>query len=307
MQEAINYFTSLYFKIYNFIKYSDNTDLAIMLFQIVTIVIALYLIYQKTIKGTKAEQLVRGIFVLILLYVISEVLIKINLQIWGVFLKGLLSIIAFSLIVIFQPELRRFLGYLGQTNFVHNFFNDNQSGLSDDLVDTNIIVQKLIDTTKYLSKNKTGALIVIQKETDYKTYTEVGVEINAKLSPELLLTIFHPNTPLHDGACIICKDKILAAGALLPLTDDPKLSWKYGTRHRAAIGLSEISDAACLVVSEETGDISIAMDGLLKKYDDIANLRTDLFLILGFDNNNQKSKKYFFNIPNLLHRKKNEK
>ena len=149
-------------------------------------------------------------------------------------------------------------------------------------------------------------MIVLQKETDYKTYSEVGVEINAKLSPELLLTIFHPNTPLHDGACIVCKDKILAAGALLPLTDDPKLSWKYGTRHRAAIGLSEISDAACLVVSEETGDISIAMDGLLKKYEDISNLRTDLLLILGLSDNNQKSKKYFFNISNLLRRKKGE-
>ena len=303
----MNYFTSLYFKAYNFIKYSNNTDLAIMLFQIVTIVFAIYFVYQKTIKGTKAEQLVRGIIVLIMLYIISEFLIRINLQIWGVFLKGLLSIIAFSLIVIFQPELRRFLGYLGQTNFVHSFFNDNQSTIKDDYIDENIIVQKLIDTVKYLSKNKTGALIVLQKETDYKTYSEVGVEINAKLSPELLLTIFHPNTPLHDGACIICKDKILAAGALLPLTDDPKLSWKYGTRHRAAIGLSEISDAACLVVSEETGDISIAMDGLLKKYDDISNLRTDLLLILGLNDNNQKSKKYFFNLSNLLHRKKDKK
>ncbi len=303
----MNYFTNLYFKAYNFIKYSDNTDLAIMLFQIITIVFAIYCVYQKTIKGTKAEQLVRGIIVLIMLYIISEVLIRINLQIWGVFLKGLLSIIAFSLIVIFQPELRRFLGYLGQTNFMHNSFSDNQSGSNDDYMDENIIVQKLIDTVKYLSKNKTGALIVLQKETDYKTYSEVGVEINAKLSPELLLTIFHPNTPLHDGACIICKDKILAAGALLPLTDDPKLSWKYGTRHRAAIGLSEISDAACLVVSEETGDISIAMDGLLKKYDDISNLRTDLLLISGVENNAQKSKKYFFNISNLLHRKKDKK
>ncbi len=302
----MNYFTNLYFKAYNFIKYSDNTDLAIMLFQIITIVIALYLIYQKTIKGTKAEQLVRGIIVLILLYVISEVLIRLNLQIWGVFLKGLLSIIAFSLIVIFQPELRRFLGYLGQTNLVHNFFSDNQTSMKDDYMDENVIVQKLIDTVKYLSKNKTGALIVLQKETDYKTYSEVGVEINAKLSPELLLTIFHPNTPLHDGACIVCKDRILAAGALLPLTDDPKLSWKYGTRHRAAIGLSEISDAACLVVSEETGDISIAMDGLLKKYDDISNLRTDLLLILGLSDNHQKSKKYFFSISNLLKRKKEE-
>ena len=112
-------------------------------------------------------------------------------------------------------------------------------------------------------------------------YSEVGTSIDAKVSTELILTIFHPNTPLHDGAMVIEGNKILSAGVLLPLTEDPKLSWKYGTRHRAALGMSEVSDAACLVVSEETGDVSICMDGMLKKYEDLTTLKTDLESILG--------------------------
>jgi diadenylate cyclase len=112
-------------------------------------------------------------------------------------------------------------------------------------------------------------------------YSEVGTTIDAKVSTELILTIFHPNTPLHDGAMVIEGNKIQSAGVLLPLTEDPKLSWKYGTRHRAALGMSEVSDAACLVVSEETGDVSICMDGMLKKYEDLTTLKTDLESILG--------------------------
>ena len=116
------------------------------------------------------------------------------------------------------------------------------------------------------------------------------------MSTELLLTIFHPNTPLHDGAVIIQDEKIIAAGVLLPLTEDPKLSWKYGTRHRAAIGMSEISNAACLVVSEETGDVSIAMDGVLKKYDDATLLKASLDKILGNEDFDEASGK-----NNLFH------
>ena len=112
-------------------------------------------------------------------------------------------------------------------------------------------------------------------------YSEVGTTIDAKISTELILTIFHPNTPLHDGAMVIEGNKIQSAGVLLPLTEDPKLSWKYGTRHRAALGMSEVSDAACLVVSEETGDVSICMDGMLKKYEDLTTLKADLESILG--------------------------
>ena len=122
---------------------------------------------------------------------------------------------------------------------------------------------------------------MLQKEDKALNHSDVGVEINGNLSQELLLTIFHPNTPLHDGAVVICNDTVQSAGVLLPLTEDPKLSWRYGTRHRAAIGISEISDCACIVISEETGDVSIAIDGNLKKYDDLGNLKLDLERILG--------------------------
>ena len=123
--------------------------------------------------------------------------------------------------------------------------------------------------------------MVFQKGMSAGVYNDVGTKLDALISTELILTIFHPNTPLHDGAMVIENNKIHSAGVLLPLTEDPKLSWRYGTRHRAAIGMSEVSDAACLVVSEETGDVSVCMDGILKKYDDLTTLKTDLESILG--------------------------
>jgi diadenylate cyclase len=143
------------------------------------------------------------------------------------------------------------------------------------------VVKEVIEVVKYLTKTKTGALIVFKKSLSAMAYSEVGTSIDAKVSAELILTIFHPNTPLHDGAMVIEGTKINSAGVLLPLTEDPKLSWKYGTRHRAALGMSEVSDAACLVVSEETGDVSICMDGMLKKYEDLTTLKSDLESILG--------------------------
>ena len=143
------------------------------------------------------------------------------------------------------------------------------------------IIKEIIEAVKYLTKTKTGALMVFQKGMNAGVYNDVGTKLDALISTELILTIFHPNTPLHDGAMVIENNKIHSAGVLLPLTEDPKLSWRYGTRHRAAIGMSEVSDAACLVVSEETGDVSVCMDGILKKYDDLTTLKTDLESILG--------------------------
>ena len=161
------------------------------------------------------------------------------------------------------------------------------------------VVKELIESVKYLSKSHTGALIVFQSDLR-NTYSDVGTKLNADLSTELILTIFHPNTPLHDGAVVINGDKIISAGVLLPLTEDPKLSWKYGTRHRAAIGMTENSDAACLVVSEETGDVSVAIDGALKKYDDLITLKTDLESILGYKEKNEEDKKTIFKINNFM-------
>ena len=244
------------------------------------IVVILFVFYQKFIKDTQSEKLVKGLFILIFAWILSEILILIDLRILGVFLKSLVTLISLSLIVIFQPELRRFLGYLGQPGFIRKAFFTPGSFVKATENDVDVI-KEIIEAVKYLTKTKTGALMVFQKGMNTGVYNDVGTKLDALISTELILTIFHPNTPLHDGAMLIENNKIHSAGVLLPLTEDPKLSWRYGTRHRAAIGMSEVSDAACLVVSEETGDVSVCMDGILKKYDDLTTLKTDLESILG--------------------------
>lgn len=268
------------------------------LFEILFLVSILVFCYKRFIKGTHSESLVRGIIVLLLAWGFSELLIKFNIQIIGTFLKMIVTFIAVSLIVIFQPEMRRFLGYIGQNDFLMNiFFNKNKERTMADEVN---VVKELIEAIKYLSKTKIGALIVLKSEGEALNHNDVGVKLDAILSQELLLTIFHPKTPLHDGAVILDKDRIVYAGALLPLTEDPKLSWRYGTRHRAAIGITEISDCACLVVSEETGDVSIATSGNLKKYEDLGNLKADLERILGYAKNEDEKKQYIFKFENIL-------
>ena len=252
----------------------------INILEIAFIVLVLFVFYQKFIRDTQAEKLVKGIFFLIFVWIVSEILILIDLRITGVFLKSLVTLISLSLIVIFQPELRRFLGYLGQPGFLKRTFFT--SGSYRENVENDVdVIKEIIEAVKYLTKTKTGALMVFQKGDNTGVYSDVGTKIDAEISTELILTIFHPNTPLHDGAMVIENGKIHSAGVLLPLTEDPKLSWRYGTRHRAAIGMSEVSDVACLVVSEETGDVSISLDGILKKYEDLMTLKTDLEGILG--------------------------
>ncbi len=155
------------------------------------------------------------------------------------------------------------------------------------------VIKELIETVKYLSKNRIGALIVLQKDKYCQMPYEVGTEINADISQELLLTIFYPSTPLHDGAVVIAGHKILSAGVLLPLTEDPKLSWRYGTRHRAALGVSETSNCACIVVSEETGDVSIAIAGELKKYEDLGQIKSILERIIFENEEDEENKKSF--------------
>lgn len=271
--------------------------------EVLVIVFTLLAFYKKFIKNTQSEKLVRGIFFLFIAWGVSEALIAVDLNILGVFIKSLVTLIALSLIVIFQPELRRFLGYLGQPGFISKTLLSNTTHKNNEKID---VVKEVIESVKYLSKSRTGALIVFQKEISASSYFDVGTKLNADVSTELILTIFHPNTPLHDGAMVIKDGKILSAGVLLPLTEDPKLSWKYGTRHRAAIGMSEVSDSACLVVSEETGDVSISLDGTLKKYEDITSLKTDLENLLGYNEVVEDSKKSIFNFDNLIPFKKNE-
>jgi len=253
--------------------------------ELAIIAVLLLAIYLKFIKKTSFERFIKGILVLCLAWIFSDILIRFDLKILGVFIQTGVMFIALSLIVIFQPELRRLLASLGQGGL----FNEFLSGTSYSRQDKDTI-KEVLEAVKYLSKNKIGALIVFQNKIDASAYFDVGTKLNADVSTELILTIFHPKTPLHDGAMVIQNSKILSAGVLLPLTEDPKLSWKYGTRHRAAIGTTELSDSACLVVSEETGDVSMSMDGALKKYEEIAVLKTDLENILGVKSGKENKK-----------------
>ena len=266
------------------------------IFEVLIIAAVLVVFYQKFIKNTNSEKFVKGAIVLVFLWLASEILVAIDLTILGVFIRAIVSLIALSLIVIFQPELRRFLGYLGQMDFFKRWFESDKDKEANKAID---VIKEIIEAVKYLSKSHTGALIVFQNDLS-NTYHDVGTRLNADVSTELLLTIFHENTPLHDGAVVISGNKIISAGVLLPLTDDPKLSWKYGTRHRAAIGMTESSNAACLVVSEETGDVSVTLDGSLKKYDDIPTLKNDLESILGYKKIEQPEKKSIFNLEKLI-------
>ena len=283
----------------HFFQELDTFAIVINVLQIGLLAFIVYYLYRRFIRGTQSENLVRGSLVLIVMWAISELLIKMNLNIFGAFLKTLVSIVSFALIVIFQPELRRFLGYIGQGNLFEKLFLNGGDFINAKQVD---IAKELIETIKYLSKSKTGGLIVLQKDVSSLAQSDVGVKLNADITQELLLTIFFPKTPLHDGAVVIRDNKIVSAGVLLPLTEDPKLSWRYGTRHRAAIGVSEVyPDCACIVVSEETGDVSIAIDGMLKKYEDLGKLKGDLIRILGYKQEEKEAhEKSFIKFDNIF-------
>jgi len=231
--------------------------------------------WYRIIRKTPLEKLFNGALLLFLSLFLSKIF---NLQILGRLLESVVSIIIFSLIVIFQPELRRLLGYLGQPGILSK--NIFAFGTESEVKN---IITEIAEAVKHLSKSHIGALIVIQNMTGFENYSEVGTKLDAQISTEMLLTIFHPNTPLHDGAVVISGGRIVAAGVLLPLTEDPNLSWKYGTRHRAAIGMSEVSDSVCIVVSEETGEISLAQGGILTKYSSSEELRTELDFLYGFN------------------------
>lgn len=265
--------------------------------QVLFVILIVIYLYMRFIRNTQAEKLVRGIlFFIITTWIFSVGLIALKFEILGQIAQYILTGILLSMVIVFQPELRKLLVHLGQTNFIaNNLFNFKNNNAEQK---TNI-AKEITEAVKYCSRVKRGALIVIQKTEDKSLYNEVGTAINADLSTELILTIFFPNTPLHDGAMVVHDDKILAAGVLLPLTEDPKLSWRYGTRHRAAIGASEISDSACIVVSEETGDISIAIDGILRKYDDITVFKDDLEKIISNENNEKIEKAFMSNLFKL--------
>ena len=242
------------------------------LVQIVIICYGLIWIWRR-ILNTQAERLVKGVMVLIGVCAISYFA---GFTLVTSVLQHLIPVAVMALLVIFQPEIRRGLGYLGRMNTFRIDFSLPNSEIDKARND----IRQIIIAVRDLSRKKIGALIVVEPPEGERDYLSPGTPVNADISATLLLTIFFPKSPLHDGAVVICKDKIVAAGVILPMSDDPKLSYRYGTRHRAAIGLSEIYDGLCIVVSEETGSISAASRGMLVRYgsaDELADPLTYLY------------------------------
>lgn len=229
----------------------------------ITIVIFLMYCFFKIVRGSRAWQLIKGIALLIIATWMSRLF---NLKILNWILTGIMNLGVIAIIVIFQPELRRALEQLG-TNKLTQFF-----GIDKDLsTKTKEDIYKVVIAATELSKAKTGALIVLERDIKIQDIIATGIPMNAEVSPQLLVNIFEPKTPLHDGAVVISGNKIAAAACVLPLADDKDIAKELGTRHRAAIGISKESDSIVVVVSEETGKISVAKDGTL-----IADVREDV-------------------------------
>lgn len=223
---------------------------------IVLVAVVMYWIYRAT-RGTNAPYIISGIVVIYLVWVVTRAL---NMELLSTILGQIISVGVIALIIVFQPEIRRFLEMIGlrqkRLNFIAHIFSPKHNEEMD--------LSQIVTACRDMAETKTGALIVISQQSDLQLIIEGGIGIDAVISTSLLKNIFFKNAPLHDGAVIIAKNRVVAAKCILPVTQSsvPK---SYGTRHRAAIGLSEVSDAVILVVSEETGGISIAHAGELRR------------------------------------------
>lgn len=242
---------------------------------IIDILLVAYVLYRLIllIQRTQAEQVLKGLTILLFITWLSGVL-SLNTVYW--ILRNTVTVGVIALLVVFQPELRRALEQIGRGNIF-----DRATNLIQDERDSSFVVEELIKAIKSMSEDKIGALIVIEKKTGLNDVIETGITIDGRLSQQLIENIFVINTPLHDGAAVIREDRIIAAGCFLPLSNTPDLDKQLGTRHRAAIGISEQSDAVAIIVSEETGIISMADNGKLTRYLDHKILKDILQEIYG--------------------------
>ena len=244
---------------------------------VVEILIITFLFYYMLvwIKNSRAWVLLKGIMV-ILLFVLVAAVFQMNTIIW--IAKNTLSVAITAIVIIFQPEIRKALENLGQKNFLTSFFAfDFSKGEIAKFTDKTI--NELVKACYEMGKVKTGALIVIEDEIVLSEYERTGIAVDGILTSQLLINIFEKNTPLHDGAVIVRGDRVVSATCYLPLTDSLSISKDLGTRHRAAVGISEVSDSLTIVVSEETGKVSIAMGGELYRNVDAEFLKNKLSFI----------------------------
>lgn len=252
---------------------------------VLDILIVAFLVYKLLgfIKETRAEQLAKGLLLLVVATVISKWCHFYTLN-W--LLSGALSVGLIAIIIIFQPELRRLLENLGRNRLNSVFWEIDKE-------EAKKIVDEFVEVASTMSKDKTGALMIIERETTLNDIVETGTLVDAKISAELIGNIFYEGSPLHDGALIVRGDRLHAAGCVLPLTENKKLSKELGTRHRAGIGITENSDAFVVIVSEETGIISVAENGKLKRPVQPEELRTILMSLYFREDNKKKITKRF--------------
>lgn len=257
---------------------------------VLEILIIAFVLYHVTswVRKTRAWTLVRGILVLILAYLIAY-LLNMSVILW-VF-DNTIGLGITALVIVFQPELRKALDELGQKTIVNAIlpFDENK----DNLRFTDRTVNEIVRATEELAKAKTGALIIMEREILLSEYERTGINIDSAISSQLLINIFEHNTPLHDGAVILRGDRIVAATCYLPLSDNMGLSKELGTRHRAGVGISEVSDSLTVIVSEETGKISIATAGKLLRNID-GDLLRKYFHELQGKPTEEKTKKRFW-------------
>lgn len=258
--------------------FSDAVD-------IVLVAIIIYYLF-KLLRQTRAAQLIKGLAVLVIAYAASALF---DLTMVNVILTSLFEFAVITLVIVFQPELRRMLEHLGRSNISKgSLFSTFTAKSDDEIAIWSKAISDVADAATVFSKSKTGALIVFERNTLLSEIAASGTELNSSTSVALFGNLFFNKAPLHDGACILRGGKVLSAGCILPLTDNKRLSSSLGTRHRAAIGMSEESDAVVVVVSEETGIISVAVGGKLIRELDRKELVDKLTeLIIPADNEKQ--------------------
>ena len=263
---------------------------------VVDVIVVAFFVYKilQFIKETRAEQLVKGLLLLLFVTRISDML-KLYTVFW--ILKNTMTLGMIALIIVFQPELRRALEYLGRGKFFSKYFVEVEKDSIED------IKNAITNAITYFKQKRIGSLIIIERETGIGDVAESGSKLNANISEELLINLFNVNAPLHDGAVIIRGDKLLAAGCVLPLSNNKNLSKQLGTRHRAGIGITENSDSIAIIVSEETGDISVAMDGKLSRFLDVKSVER---IITNIYDRKEKKENYFMTLMRKFWRKENE-
>lgn len=236
---------------------------------ILDILVVAFIVYKvlEFIRETRAEQLVKGLLLLGAAFFVSDFL---NMNTLNWILKGITTMGILALVVVFQPELRRALEYVGRNKFIRGSMTSigKEKALK--------ITEEFVTALRNLSADKTGALIVIERQTALNDRVETGTIIDADISEQLIGNIFYEGAPLHDGAVIVRGDRLYAAGCVLPLTENKNLDKELGTRHRAGIGITEHSDAITIIVSEETGVISMAKDGTITRYLDTKTIEKTL-------------------------------